>query len=728
MSTAFLTYDLLENKTGLGKGFVPGGCGFYRCLLPMRAIGANAMGHPAWDPNKGFGVRLTDTDAIFGFSTVMLKLLFDAWIPSQIEQAQAMGQRVVIDVDDHYDDIPEENPARKGTESFRSWNREHYAQSILMADTITVTTPFLRDYYAKQHPDVRMIRNSIQPGMFEQKKPTGRKPVIGWTGAIPWKTTDLAPLREWLPGFLDDNDLMFHHSGDIQGNRSFADVTGIDPARLTVLPMVQINQYNRLFAPIDIGLVPLELNDFNSAKCLDAATLVSTPRGVVPVGEVIPGDSVWNAGAWVGVIATDHEPETEGLLITTDHGRQLRLTDTHRIMVNGKWTLAGDIKVGDEVATCPDSPATGGYQRKPWPADGRRTRAEASVDFTASVDAPHVTITPRWGRFLGVFAGDGSCAGSTAVTISCDGQDSDFIDLVMDDMQAMGLAAGTEKVTTYSGELLRRRSVRCASAHLSRFLVSLGVAEWREGGKKAKRVVCVPDVIWRSPRDVVAAFLAGVFETDGTVGRSGISMTTIHHQFALDVQRLLTCLGIESRIGHKRTTYTHNGIKVEGRGAWQVLLRRAGADVFSKEVGFLSKRKRAKLADLAARPHSNAYRPQRWLEKVVSVEEVTVKPVDIQVVGEVFAAAGFVSHNSAIKGLEYAANGIPFVASPTPEYLFLANDGVGRVASTPQEWMAELTGLLDYGTRRKEAAVNAASVRERWSMGSRTDEWKAALL
>ncbi|MHB1098512.1 MAG: glycosyltransferase family protein [Burkholderiales bacterium] len=349
MSVAFLTYDLIENKSGEGKSFVPGGCGFYRCMLPMRAIGANAMGHPAWDPNRGFGIRLDNEQAIFGFGTVMLKLLFDAWIPSQIEQAKAIGQRIVIDVDDHYDSIPVDNPARKGTETFRSWNREHYAASILLADTITVTTPFLLHYYSALHPDVRMVRNSIQEGMFVQKKPTGRRPTIGYVGAVPWKTADLEPLREWLPAFLEDNDLMFHHSGDIQGHKSFADATGIDPLRVTVLPMVQINQYNRLFAPIDIGLVPLELNDFNAAK-------------------------------------------------------------------------------------------------------------------------------------------------------------------------------------------------------------------------------------------------------------------------------------------------------------------------------------------------------------------------------------------SNIKGLEYAANGIPFVASPTPEYLFLANDGVGRVASTPQEWMAELTGLLDYGTRRKEAAVNAASVRERWSMGSRTDEWKAALL
>lgn len=41
---------------------------------------------------------------------------------------------------------------------------------------------------------------------------------------------------------------------------------------------------------------------------------------------------------------------------------------------------------------------------------------------------------------------------------------------------------------------------------------------------------------------------------------------------------------------------------------------------------------------------------------------------------------------SHLKGLEFAACGIPFVASPLPEYVDLASHGVGELASTPSEW------------------------------------------
>lgn len=49
---------------------------------------------------------------------------------------------------------------------------------------------------------------------------------------------------------------------------------------------------------------------------------------------------------------------------------------------------------------------------------------------------------------------------------------------------------------------------------------------------------------------------------------------------------------------------------------------------------------------------------------------------------------------SNLKGLEMASLGIPFVASPTSEYKFLADYGVGQLASSPAEWYKALNKLL----------------------------------
>ena len=84
MTIGFVTRDY----NGTFPNIIPAGCAFYRCLLPMSVCGQKArMGMPAWDPAKGFGIRETENTAIFGFKTIVLKLIMDRWAPNQIDIA-----------------------------------------------------------------------------------------------------------------------------------------------------------------------------------------------------------------------------------------------------------------------------------------------------------------------------------------------------------------------------------------------------------------------------------------------------------------------------------------------------------------------------------------------------------------------------------------------------------------------------------------------------------------
>jgi hypothetical protein len=76
---------------------------------------------------------------------------------------------------------------------------------------------------------------------------------------------------------------------------------------------------------------------------------------------------------------------------------------------------------------------------------------------------------------------------------------------------------------------------------------------------------------------------------------------------------------------------------------------------------------------------------------------------------------------SSIKGMEYAASGIPFVAQATPEYEWLHREhGLGLLARKPADWTKHLERLADPAERERIGAEGLVSVaqldvRQRWS-------------
>lgn len=68
------------------------------------------------------------------------------------------------------------------------------------------------------------------------------------------------------------------------------------------------------------------------------------------------------------------------------------------------------------------------------------------------------------------------------------------------------------------------------------------------------------------------------------------------------------------------------------------------------------------------------------------------------------ALTNFNEAKSALKGLEMASVGVPFVASPTGEYKRLAKSGVGWIAESPAEWRTLVEQLARDNTHREALA------------------------
>lgn len=345
----FITTDFSNLADGT---IIPGGCGYYRCALPMAVCGDRAhMGRVAFDPVKGFGVRDSDTSALFGFKTIALKLVMDRWTTWQVNVAKSIGQRIIVDVDDHYAELPESNKAYEITHPERNkrTNRKYYEDVIAAADTVTVSTPFLLEHHSKFHPDVRMVRNGILPTQFPHRKVLNRKPVLGWAGAVDFRGGDLETLRSWLPKFLEDHDMSFHHAGHVPTSPSFADVTGINPDRLTTSPLVPIDRY-ALGLKFDIGLVPLNMIPFNEAK--------SNIKGLEYAASGIPfvagptGEYKVLAADGVGRVAGTPGEWVQNVTDLLDYSVRKRESASSRNKVLLNWSIQARAREWQSVFSC----------------------------------------------------------------------------------------------------------------------------------------------------------------------------------------------------------------------------------------------------------------------------------------------------------------------------------------------------------------------------------------
>ncbi len=77
---------------------------------------------------------------------------------------------------------------------------------------------------------------------------------------------------------------------------------------------------------------------------------------------------------------------------------------------------------------------------------------------------------------------------------------------------------------------------------------------------------------------------------------------------------------------------------------------------------------------------------------------------------------------SHLKGLEYNACGIPFIASPSESYRWWA-DGNGLLASNPGEWRRHLDTLLDPWERRELGTVGRFNAQFHSIQNGGVDEW-----
>jgi hypothetical protein len=266
---AFLTHDWSWGTDPLQ----PNGCAWYRCKLPSIELNKRGwfttVGFPVFNPERGFGMAVEGDKSVHGWDIIVLKLLMQQEILDVIPKAQALGQKIIVDVDDWFEGLSESNRAYKATDPKLNpkSNRAIYAEIIMAADAVITSTPFLFDFYGKKRDNVFLVRNGIDVDRWKRNiYRDNKKTKIGWAGATHWRSNDLEQLSGFMGKYIETNNMLFHHAGHNASAPKANELLGV-PAKLTkTSPIVPILSYPAMFKHMDIGLIPLNNIEFNHAK------------------------------------------------------------------------------------------------------------------------------------------------------------------------------------------------------------------------------------------------------------------------------------------------------------------------------------------------------------------------------------------------------------------------------------------------------------------------------
>jgi intein/homing endonuclease len=226
------------------------------------------------------------------------------------------------------------------------------------------------------------------------------------------------------------------------------------------------------------------------------------------------------------------------------------------------------------------------------------------------------TLTEDLAWALGVIIGDGSCRDRRDGTIDITNQDLELIKKYVSIFEGFGLKVSVKKKTNHY-------RIYFICKPLRHWFEKLGVDYALASNKKT------PHVIFGAAPQVRAAYLRGLFDTDGSVGKINTRFTSSSKKLVQEVHNLLLSLGIISILSS------------QGEKHYKVTVSGPSIIPFSEKVNFVIERKSSLLSILV----------KRAIQK--GKANIDVIPFGTQLINEFKAT---IKHTRGIKGKGLRAN------------------------------------------------------------------------
>jgi spore cortex formation protein SpoVR/YcgB (stage V sporulation) len=409
--------------------------------------------------------------------------------------------------------------------------------------------------------------------------------------------------------------------------------------------------------------------------CVTGDTLIVTDHGLLSAQELV--DSQFDGRVEDGnrVVNWFSHPEKPRVRITTRHGYVLHGGADHKVLLGDQWVELQTLKVGDAVeirrgrGMFASMPAVIDYDTasRPrlaevcalhdvsmhtflkWQSRHRQLRVSAAhaarlaacerdwqaiktddrrpLTLQSAADLPRrpATLDADLAEVLGQLTGDGFVETTHSGRINLTSQDEALLDFFEQTLHSQfGLQARRRPDRNHFNSTVH-------SAALARVLVDN--LQFAQGiGAAARKTV--PELVLRSPREVVAAFLRGHFDTDGcvSVGDRQVILVSKSLELLRTEQLLLLNLGIVCSIRPQRD------------GTHRLVITGSDLQLYQQEIGFRLPRKQSAL--------QQALDETRWFLKkddkttIECIEHDTGPVVDFSVENShAYKASCFINHN-----------------------------------------------------------------------------------
>jgi len=379
-----------------------------------------------------------------------------------------------------------------------------------------------------------------------------------------------APQREWsLKQLVDRVTNVYTETGKENGYFASDEDAEIFDHELKYALIHQIFSFN---SPVWFNVGTASPQQVSACQPYDS--LVSTPAGLVPIGELVAsnavGAKVYDAHGLTRVIATKANGVKPVLRLHTKAGYALDVTADHLVWRvsgagTGSFVPAGSLKPGDLLL----------WHRRDSHGESEIRRhdiAEAALAGWLQSDG-----------FVGQYEGTNRSLTIEAMTVT--DAELDWVTSALDQVFP-GVHRHERSVATQDAKLDCRRT-RLYGEFLRDF-----VERWdlRRRGTEMR----VPHHLYTAPIPVVAAYLRSVFQAEGFVSARAASTVVevdmISEHLIKGMQQLLLRFGIYARVGFKRDA------RSDRHGCWTLRIQPDGdRRLFADAIGFIDPVKAEKL-------------------------------------------------------------------------------------------------------------------------------------